>query len=62
MMDIQIIHLIEDRAEGCAETKEVRSLIIPGVISTGKNDILILTINYSNDIITIFSREKLSSS
>jgi len=62
MMDIQIIHLIEDRVEGFAETKEVRSLIIPGVISIGKNDILILTINYSNDIITIFSREKPSSS
>lgn len=61
MMDIQIIHLIEDRVEGFAETKEVRSLIIPGVISIGKNDILILTIN-SNDIITIFSREKPSSS
>jgi len=62
MMGIQIIHPIEDIIEECAGIREVRNLIIEQVISIRKNDILILKLNYFKDIITIFSREKPSSS
>jgi hypothetical protein len=62
MMGILTIHLIEDKAEGSAEKRKVRNPIIRGVIVIRRNDILILRLNLSKDIITIFFREKLSSS